>query len=123
MKVLYKTITNQTFDEDFSKLAPIITIGNFDGCHIGHQELIRRCVNSAKEKQTSAVGMTFDPNPKSFFQPQTKIPKLFTESQKIRAFAELGMDALLIQQFDAHLANMSATDFYQDLLQQQLHCC
>lgn len=100
----------------------MISIGNFDGCHLGHQELIKRCVATARRLQTSAIALTFDPNPKQYFQPDRVFPKLFSPSQKIRAFQELGIDILLVHSFDHALATMSAEHFYQKLLCEQLQC-
>lgn len=101
--------------------ASAVAIGNFDGCHRGHQELIRQTLVLSREKQLSSVVLTFDPNPKQFFQPHLKLGKLFTIEQKIRALRELQVETLVIQSFDAPFSQLSPKDFYASLIKDQLN--
>ncbi len=98
----------------------VVTIGNFDGCHRGHQELIRRTDEQARQRQCLSAVLTFDPNPKQFFQPHRPLGKLFRETQKIRALRELGVDVVIIQSFDANFSQLTPQAFYKHLLVQTL---
>jgi riboflavin kinase/FMN adenylyltransferase len=108
-------------------LAPgcIVTIGNFDGCHIGHQSLIRSAIelanssnSTSKNTAVAAVALSFSPRPEAFFHGVKNERLLFTENQKTRAFAELGLNAQIIQTFDEPFSRLSHEDFYQKFLLQ-----
>jgi riboflavin kinase/FMN adenylyltransferase len=98
-----------------------VTIGNFDGCHVGHQKLIAQTRQLADaHPDGESLGLTFSPHPRYFFQPDLPPEDLFTADQKIQAFRELGMDNLLIQTFDKNFAATTAEDFYGRYLKQQI---
>ncbi len=99
----------------------VVTIGNFDGCHRGHQELIGETRKLAQMQNLKSVVLTFDPNPKQFFQPNQTFGKLFQAEQKIRAMQELGVDLLIVQSFDLPFSQLSPRTFYQKLLHDQIH--
>ncbi|MFK7824225.1 MAG: riboflavin biosynthesis protein RibF [Oligoflexales bacterium] len=107
---------------DFRKLpekppAPkSITIGNFDGVHLGHQSLLYQALTHAEQHQIESLALTFSPRPESFFRKIEDEKLLFTEEQKIRSFTELGMDHAIIQKFDAVFCQMSPQDFYDKFL-------
>lgn len=98
----------------------IVTIGNFDGCHLGHQKLIELTLDLAKQQSSFGMALSFDPHPKYFFNPGLAPTQLFTMNQKIRAFAEMGLDRLLIQSFDEEFRVISASDFYHSYLRKAL---
>ncbi len=100
--------------------ASAITIGNFDGCHRGHQELIARVSARAQTQGFSSLCLTFDPNPKQFFKPDRQVGKLFQAQQKLRALAELGLDYTVIQEFDLPFSQLKPFEFYSLLLKQSL---
>jgi len=100
--------------------ASAVTIGNFDGCHRGHQQLISRIQWQAKTHGYSSLCLTFDPNPKQFFKPERKVGKLFQAQQKLRALTELGLDLTVIQEFDQNFSRLTPSEFYQTLLKQRL---
>lgn len=100
--------------------ASAITIGNFDGCHRGHQELIARVRAQAEAPGYSSLCLTFDPNPKQFFKPDHQVGKLFQAEQKLRALDELGLDFTVIQAFDQAFSQLKPHEFYQSLLKQSL---
>ncbi len=95
----------------------LLTIGNFDGCHLGHQQLIAQTVALAKQEKATACAMIFDPSPAHFFSKQVSAP-LFTQEQKIRAFSELGIQTLFLQTFDAAFASLSDQAFYERIRDQ-----
>lgn len=99
----------------------IVTIGNFDGCHLGHQRLIQSTLNLAAKTSAASLCLTFDPHPKYFFNPDMAPAQLFTIEQKVQAFHELGFKKMLIQPFDASFRATTAEDFYEKFLKQGLN--
>ncbi|MGE0173913.1 MAG: riboflavin biosynthesis protein RibF [Oligoflexales bacterium] len=98
-----------------------ITIGNFDGCHLGHQNLIKKVQTYGSNLNLPKIVMTFDPNPKIIFEKISQTNSLlFTNDQKQRAFEHLDIDALVMQKFDADFRNISHGDFYERLLRANL---
>lgn len=97
-----------------------VTIGNFDGCHKGHQLLLKAARNLAMATHTSPTVLTFDPHPREFFHPNERVAKLFQGDQKIRALREQGIETLVIQDFDRHFSQLSPNDFCERLLRDTL---
>jgi riboflavin kinase/FMN adenylyltransferase len=94
----------------------VLTIGNFDGVHLGHREILRRVVERARELDAPSVVLTFDPHPTRVLHPQ-RAPKLIqTLKQREEAIAELGVDALVVVPFTREFAAMPAEEFVLDLL-------
>lgn len=93
-----------------------LTIGNFDGVHLGHQKLLSMARDHSRVHHCKSLAMTFSPRPEAFFRKTEDERLLFTEEQKIRSFKELGMDYALIQKFDSIFSQMSPEDFYQKFL-------
>ncbi len=96
------------------------TIGNFDGLHLGHRELLRRTVKCARAKGLPAVVVTFDPHPAALF---TEYPPkmLCTREQCLGMLKELGVDAVLLIPFTRELAEQRAETFCRTVLQNELH--
>ena len=95
------------------------TIGNFDGVHLGHQELLRRTVDCARRKGLPAVVVTFDPHPAAIFTEYP--PKLLcSREQCLELLEELGVDAVLLMPFTRELAEQSAESFCRRVLQDEL---
>lgn len=99
-----------------------ITIGNFDGCHIGHQKLIEKIIEGSSSKRRGNLVITFDPSPRAFFSKEPYTGGLFTKEQKIRVLKEMGVDQTLFQKFDHHFIEMSHIDFYERVLKGRLNC-
>jgi len=94
----------------------VLTIGNFDGVHLGHREMLRRVVGRARELDAPSAVLTFDPHPVKLLHPQ-RAPKLIqTARQREEAIAELGVDALVVVPFTREFASMAAEEFVRDLL-------
>ncbi len=91
--------------------ASSLTIGNFDGCHIGHQELLRLAKKAALQTKAETTVLTFDPHPREFFSPGTPLPRLFQAKQKLRALKELGITQLVIQKFNKELSQEKPEEF------------
>jgi riboflavin kinase/FMN adenylyltransferase len=93
----------------------VLTIGNFDGVHLGHQALIRRTVEDARAQGAEAVVVTFDPHPQQVLKAQP-VPLLTTLPLRLRLFEELGADAACVIPFTAELAALSAEAFLRERL-------
>jgi riboflavin kinase/FMN adenylyltransferase len=96
--------------------AGIVALGNFDGFHLGHQAVVGRAVGRARAEGRPALVATFDPHPVRHFRPDTAPFRLTTLDQRERLFAEAGADAMVVFQFDAALAALSAVEFVGDRL-------
>ena len=94
----------------------VLTIGNFDGVHLGHREMLRRVVGRARELDAPSAVLTFDPHPLRVLHPQRAPRMIQTFRQREEAIAELGVDALFVVPFTREFASMPAEEFVRDLL-------
>ncbi len=94
----------------------VVALGNFDGFHAGHQAVVGRAVALAKTRGVPAIVATFDPHPIRYFRPDAPPFRLTTLDQRERLFADAGADAMLVFNFNAELANVTARDFIIDWL-------
>ncbi|HSN93621.1 MAG TPA: bifunctional riboflavin kinase/FAD synthetase [Anaerolineaceae bacterium] len=100
-----------------SAKAPIwLTIGNFDGLHLGHQALIQKLCTKAAETNARAVAITFYPHPRVFFGTEKLPYNLMTRNEKNSMFAQLGLDMVVTLPFTQSLASMAAEDFLSELI-------
>ncbi len=97
-----------------------ITIGNFDGVHVGHQELLRRARQAADRLGGDAVAMTFEPHPATFLFPEKARPRLTARDRKQELFAAAGMDATIVESFDSDFAKLTAEQFEEQVLHKSL---
>lgn len=103
-------------DNSLTELAPcVLTIGNFDGVHLGHQAMLAKVRALANERQLSAAVMIFEPQPREFFAPQKAPARLTNLAEKQALLAEYGVDTLIVASFDSDFRALSATAF-ADLL-------
>ena len=93
-----------------------LTIGTFDGVHVGHREIIERLVKSAREKNHLAVVLTFFPHPRMVLQKDTSIRLIDTLKEKERLLASLGVDVLVIHPFSKEFSRQTADEFTRDIL-------
>lgn len=96
-----------------------ITIGNFDGVHIGHQALINKVIEKSRENGLKSVVVTFDPHPLRIILGETP-PFITTTEQKLDLISELEPDYIVCLQFNKDMAKMSAEDFVYHYLVQGL---
>jgi riboflavin kinase / FMN adenylyltransferase len=89
----------------------ILALGNFDGFHLGHQAVAGEAIAQAKASGKTAIIATFDPHPIRHFAPHVPPFRLTTLDQRQRLFAEAGADAMLVFDFGAELAAVTAQDF------------
>jgi riboflavin kinase/FMN adenylyltransferase len=99
----------------------VAAIGNFDGVHLGHQEILASVVRQAKTLGARAVAITFDPHPQQFLRPERTRRIITPLGERLRLLSKTGIDTVLVLPFDAHLANMTARDFAQNVLKGMLN--
>lgn len=94
----------------------VVTIGAFDGIHLGHQQLLRRVVDIAAETQLPAVAMSFEPMPKEFFLRDKPPARLMRFREKYEALAERNIRLFFCPRFDASTRDISASSFIRQIL-------
>jgi riboflavin kinase/FMN adenylyltransferase len=94
----------------------VAAIGNFDGVHLGHQEILSSVVQEARTLRARAVAITFNPHPELFLRPSSALRLLTPIDERLRLLAFTGIDAVLVLPFDAALASLSAREFVQSIL-------
>ena len=94
-----------------------LTIGNFDGVHLGHQALLSRLLDAAKVRGIPSAVVIFEPHPREFFTPDQAPARLTSLREKLELLAELGVDRVHICRFNSQFAQMSASDFIAALYQ------
>ena len=93
-----------------------VTIGNFDGVHLGHQQILRTVLDRARRTDVLAAVLTFYPHPATVLRPADAPALLETLEQRLAAIGDAGIGAALVVRFDAELANVSAEDFVRRFL-------
>ena len=101
--------------------APVVTIGNFDGVHLGHQNLMRDLVARAAKIGGTPVVLTFHPHPLQVLAPNNAPLQIQTLDQKIATIESLGIPLVVVIPFDMQLAQTSARDFAVKTLWERLH--
>ena len=92
-----------------------VALGMFDGVHLGHQHVVRQAWLDARALGARSVAVTFDPHPQSIVAPE-RAPKLLQPlAERVRFLSELGLDAILVCQFDESLSRVSGEQFIRNL--------
>jgi riboflavin kinase/FMN adenylyltransferase len=90
-----------------------LSIGNFDGVHLGHAALMRRVVAHAKQLSGAAIALTFDPHPSALLRPESVVAPLTTVERKEELLAALGVDYTIAYPTDWALLKLTAEEFFQ----------
>ena len=102
-------------------LSPVaLTIGNFDGVHIGHRAMLARLTQAARERGLAPCVMTFEPHPREFFTPEQAPARLSNLREKLELFERFGVERVFILRFNKRFAQVSAEDFIDRILHQGL---
>jgi riboflavin kinase/FMN adenylyltransferase len=99
-----------------SRKPTVVTIGNFDGIHLGHQKILSGVLERARATDLMATVLTFYPHPSRVLRPEAAPALLSTLKQRLCGFEVAGLDAALVMLFDAGLAKVSAEDFVRHYL-------
>jgi len=98
-----------------------LTVGNFDGLHLGHQKILHSVVERARSRSLRAGVITFDPHPLCVLRPDRAPRMIQTLAQRLAGFDQIGLDAALALRFDHALSQVSAEDFIRHILIDCLH--
>ena len=115
MKIYQSTINFST------NRKTIITIGTFDGVHLGHQSILKKVVEAKENNTYESSLLTFFPHPRMVLQQDTSIKLLNTIDEKAELLDKFGIDNLIIHPFDAAFSNLSAEEFVKEILIDQLN--
>jgi len=98
----------------------MVAVGNFDGVHLGHREILAGVVEEARSRGMRAAAITFDPHPEQVLRP-TQAPRLITPiEERLRLLGATGIDSVLVLRFDAALARLTAREFAERVLARAL---
>ena len=99
----------------------IVTIGTFDGIHIGHQKILKDLIRTAKKENKKSVLLTFFPHPRMVLQKDVSIRLINTIEEKSSLLEKMGLDYLIIHPFSQEFSRLSALDFVRNILVNQLN--
>jgi riboflavin kinase/FMN adenylyltransferase len=124
MMAVYMSSVCRGIEEIPANLGPsVAAIGNFDGVHRGHQQILGAVVDEARRRAMKAVAVTFDPHPDKFLRPDDAPGLLTPMEHRLSLLAAEGLDAIVVLRFDEALARLSACEFVQRVLMNALHVC
>jgi len=95
---------------------PVVTIGNFDGVHLGHRKILAALTARSAEVGGEPVVITFSTHPRKILNPEMSIRILTTTEEKVNAIYHCGVTNIIILNFTLHMAQMPAIDFYHEIL-------
>src|SRR5436189_669250 len=99
----------------------VVTLGVFDGLHIGHQLIMTTVVDRARATGAVPTVTTFEPRPRAVLHPESAPPLLQTFDQKIEALGVLGIEQTIVIHFDEAFSQIRAEDFLRDVVMERLH--
>ncbi len=108
---VYRDISETKYDNNTA-----LTLGTFDGVHLGHRQLFSLLKQQAKKDNLRTFVLTFDPHPRAVLLPHNQLPVLTTTEEKLRLLEEAGIDAVLVINFTHEFANVSSEEFLKDYL-------
>ncbi|MEP6849713.1 MAG: bifunctional riboflavin kinase/FAD synthetase [Acidobacteriota bacterium] len=99
----------------------VLTLGVFDGLHLGHQRIMQTVVDRAKSIGAVPTAITFDPHPRAVLHPESAPPLLQTLDQRLANFEVLGIEQAIVIPFDREFASTPAEGFLADVIRDRLH--
>ncbi|MBV9242092.1 MAG: bifunctional riboflavin kinase/FAD synthetase [Acidobacteria bacterium] len=99
----------------------VLTLGVFDGLHLGHQRIMNRVVERARVLGGVATAITFDPHPRAVLHPESAPPLLQTLDQRLANFDVLGIEQAIVVKFDPEFASQPAEQFLRDVIHDRFH--
>ena len=99
----------------------VLTLGVFDGLHLGHQLIVRTVVDRARAMNAVPTVITFDPHPRAVLHPASAPPLLQTLDQKVEGFGVLGIEQTIVVRFTVEFAQIRAEEFLRDVVKERLH--
>jgi len=113
-------IFNSTREFNAVEKTSVVTIGTFDGVHIGHQEIIKSLVKNAHSNEDKSVILTFYPHPRLILQQGVDLKLITTLQEKISLLEKTELDYLIIEPFTKEFSRLTAIDFVRDILVKEL---
>ncbi len=114
------TVTRGTAESE-ERPYPVVTIGNFDGHHLGHRALLETVVQTARRRHGTAMVLTFDPHPVKILAPHVDLKFLTSQDEKLGRFESAGINEVVMLAFTPQLAAMTPEEFVRSVLVRQLH--
>ena len=99
----------------------IVTIGTFDGVHLGHQQILKQLIDTSQQSKLKSVLLTFFPHPRMVLQPDISMRLIQTIEERERALRKTGLDYLIIHPFSAQFSRLSADDYVREILVEKLN--
>ena len=115
---MYKTIKLEDYNNTINS---VVTIGTFDGVHLGHQKIVKRLVKMAKKNNLQSVVLTFFPHPRMVLQKDANIKLINTIDEKAQLFDNFGLNRLVVKEFTKVFSRITALEFVRDVLVNKLH--
>ena len=113
-------IYNSTKEFKTAEKTSVVTIGTFDGVHIGHQAIIKNLIKNAHSNEDKSVILTFYPHPRLILQQGIDLKLITTLQEKISLLEKTGLDYLIIEPFTKEFSRLTALDFVRDILVKNL---
>jgi riboflavin kinase/FMN adenylyltransferase len=115
-------MSNAVNIEDYTSRKPtVVTIGTFDGVHVGHQKIVKRLVDHACKENLKSVILTFFPHPRMVLQKDSGIKLINTIRERSQILDRIGLDYLLIKKFTKAFSRLTAEEFVKDILVDKLN--
>ena len=95
---------------------PVVSLGNFDGVHLGHQTILRRLVQEAERRRGTALVVTFHPHPLSVLRPARPLPLILSLREKLDSLAQQGVQRVVLQRFSRAFSRLSPEEFVEQYL-------
>jgi riboflavin kinase/FMN adenylyltransferase len=116
IRIRFKLKITHNFSNFSTSKKTVVTIGTFDGVHIGHQKIIEQLLNASKKKNEISVLLTFFPHPRMVLQKDSGIKLINTIKEKSKLLENFGLDELVIHPFDKEFSRLTAFEFVRDIL-------